>query len=107
MSAPVTSSGAIAWVDAIAPAQAIGICGAKMGRLAELFRAGVNLPKGFTVTVGAFRRHWEQARLAEIADAALGGLGAGAEPAEIEAAAAAVRTVVAGREMGAELAALV
>src|SRR5690349_6342076 len=106
MSDPVTSSGAIAWVDDIAPDQAIGICGAKMGRLAELFRAGVNLPKGFTVTVGAFRRHWEQARLAEIADAALGGLGAGAEHAEIEAGAAAVRTVVGAGEMRGERAAL-
>src|SRR5437763_1569822 len=88
---PITPSGAIAWVDDIAPDQAIGVCGAKMGRLAELYRAGVNLPKGFTVTVEAFRRHWEQAGLAEVADTALGGLGAGAEAAEIEAAAAAVR----------------
>jgi len=29
---------AIAWVDAIDPEQAIGVCGAKMGRLAELMR---------------------------------------------------------------------
>ena len=51
-------SDAIAWVDAIAPEQAVGVCGAKMGRLAELIRAGVSLPKGFTVTVDAYRRHW-------------------------------------------------
>ena len=104
---PVTPSGAIAWVDDIAPDQAIGVCGAKMGRLAELYQAGVNLPQGYTVTVEAFRRHWEQAGLAEVADAALGGLGADAGSAEIEAAAAAVRAVVAGREMSDELAALI
>jgi pyruvate,water dikinase len=104
---PITPSGAIAWVDDIAPDQAIGICGAKMGRLAELFRAGVNLPRGFTVTVEAYRRHWQQAGLDEVADAALGGLGADAGSAEIEAAAAAVRAVVAGREMSDELAALI
>ena len=46
---------AIAWVDEVAPDEAVGICGAKMGRLAELLRAGVSLPKGFTVTVEAFR----------------------------------------------------
>jgi len=51
--------------------------GVRIERLAELFRADVNLPKGFTVTVEAFRRHWEQAGLAEFADAALSGLGPG------------------------------
>ena len=51
---------AIAWVDEVAPDEAVRICGAKMGRLAELLRAGVSPPKGFTVTVEAFRRHWDQ-----------------------------------------------
>jgi len=105
---------AIAWVDEIAPDEAVGVCGAKMGRLAELLRAGVSLPQGFTVTVEAFRRHWEQAGLDEVADAALGGLvtdaEAGAaeiEPAKIEAAASAVRAELAGRDLGAGLAALI
>ena len=34
----------IAWVDEIDPGRAVGVCGAKMGRLAELLRAGVSLP---------------------------------------------------------------
>ncbi len=72
---------AIAWVDEVAPEQAVGSCGAKMGRLAELLQAGVCLPKGFTVTVSAFRRHWAQAGLDEVVDAALGGLRAGSGPA--------------------------
>ncbi len=96
---------AIAWVDEVAPDEAVGICGAKMGRLAELLQAGASLPKGFTVTVGAFRRHWEQAGLDKVADAALGGLGPGAGPAEIEAAASEVRAAVTGRDLGADLAA--
>jgi pyruvate, water dikinase len=100
---------AIAWVDEVAPDEAIGVCGAKMGRLAELLRAGVSLPKGFTVTVEAFRRHWEQTGLDEVADAALSGLsadsGAEAGPAEIEAAAGAIRAELAGRDLGADLAA--
>ena len=98
---------AIAWVDEVAPDEAVGICGAKMGRLAELLQAGLSLPRGFTVTVGAFRRHWDEAGLDEIADAALGGLGADAGPAEIEAAAALVRAELSGRDLGADLAALI
>jgi pyruvate,water dikinase len=104
---PITPSGAIAWVDDIAPDQAIGVCGAKMGRLAELYRAGVNLPQGFTVTVEAYRRHWEQAGLDEVADTALRGLGTGAEATKIEAAAATIQAEVADREMSADLAALI
>ena len=69
---------AIAWVDEVAPDEAVGVCGAKMGRLAELLRAGVTLPRGFTVTVGAFRRHWDQAGLDAVAGAALGAICAGA-----------------------------
>jgi len=103
--------GVIAWVDEVAPDEAVGICGAKMGRLAELLGAGVSLPQGFTVTVEAFRRHWEQAGLDEVADAALGGLvtdaEAGAaeiEPAKIEAAASAVRAELAGPGLAALIA---
>jgi len=98
---------AIAWVDEVAPDEAISVCGAKMGRLAELLRAGVSLPKGFTVTVEAFRQHWEHAGLDEVADATLGGLGADAGPAEIEAAAGAIRAELAGRDLGADLATLI
>jgi len=98
---------AIAWLDEIPAEQAVGICGAKMGRLAELLRAGVSLPQGFTVTVEAFRRHWDQAGLDEVTDAALGGLGPDAGPAEIDAAASAIRAALAGRDVGADLAALI
>ncbi len=98
---------AIAWVDEVAPDEAVGVCGAKMGRLAELLQAGVSLPKGFTVTVDAFRRHWDQAGLDEVIDAVLGGLGADAGPAEVEAAAQTVRAELISRDIGADLAALI
>jgi pyruvate,water dikinase len=98
---------AIAWLDEINPAQAVGVCGAKMGRLAELLRAGVNLPRGFTVTVEAFRRHWDEAGLDEVANAALAGLGPGTEPAQVEAAASELRAAVAGCALGADLSALI
>ena len=104
---PASWTGAVAWVDDIAPDQAVSACGAKMGRLAELFQAGVNLPQGFTVTVEAYRRHWEQSGLAEVADTALAGLDAEAGSADVEAAAAAVRAEVSGRELSADLAALI
>ena len=67
----------------------------------------MSLPKGFTVTVDAFRRHWDQAGLAEVADAVLGGLGTDAGPAEVEAAASAVRAELTGRDVSADLAALI
>ena len=98
---------AIAWVDEIAPEHAVGVCGAKMGRLAELLQAGVSLPKGFTVTVEAYRRHWAQAGLDEVVDGVLGGLGAEAGPAEVEAAARSVRAELTSRKIGADLAALI
>jgi pyruvate, water dikinase len=99
--------GAIEWVDAIAPERAVAVCGAKMGRLAELLRAGITLPQGFTVTVDAYRRHCERAGLDGVADAALAGLGPGARPEQIEAAAGQVRAEVANREIDAELAGLI
>ena len=98
---------AIAWVDEIAPEHAVGVCGAKMGRLAELLQAGVSLPKGFTVTVEAYRRHWAQAGLDEVVDGVLGGLGPEAGPAEVEAAARSVRAELTSRKIGADLAALI
>jgi len=98
---------AIAWVDAIVPEQAVGVCGAKMGRLAELTQAGVALPKGFTVTVDAYRRHWAQTGLDQAVDAALAGLGPAAGSAEIEEAAGAARSELTRRDLSADLAGLI
>ncbi len=98
---------AIVWVDAIAPEQAVGVCGAKMGRLAELRQAGVTLPRGFTVTVDAYRRHCAQAGLDEAIDAALAGLGPESRPSEIEAAARAAQAEMTSREIDSALASMI
>src|SRR5260370_40423280 len=98
---------AIAWVDEVAPDRAVGVCGAKMGRLAELLQAGISLPKGFTVTVEAYRQHWAQAGLDEVVEQMLGRPGADAGPGDVEAPAAAVRAEGGRREMSAGLAALI
>jgi len=98
---------AIAWVDATAPEQAVAICGAKMGRLAELLQAGVTLPQGFTVTVDAYRQHCAQAGLDQAIDAAFAGLGPQSGPGEIEAAAQAARTAMTSRELDSGLAAII
>lgn len=47
----------IAWLDELDPAIATAVAGAKMGRLSELSRLGINVPRGFTVTADAYRRH--------------------------------------------------
>jgi pyruvate, water dikinase len=98
---------ALAWLDAIPAEQAVGMCGAKMGRLTELLQAGVCLPQGFTVTVDAYRRHCDRSGLDEVIDARLGGLGAGAKPADVETAAHAVRAELAKRDIDPDLAGLI
>lgn len=99
--------GPLAWLDAIPAEQAVGMCGAKMGRLTELLRSGVSLPQGFTVTVEAYRQHCDRSGLDPVIDAALGGLGADAGPGEIETAALAVRAELAARPMDPDLAGLI
>jgi pyruvate, water dikinase len=97
----------VAWLDAIPAEQAVGMCGAKMGRLTELLRSGVSLPHGFTVTVEAYRQHCDRTGLDQVIDAALGGLGADAGPAEVEIAAQTVRSELAARPMDRDLAGLI
>ena len=94
----------IAWVDEIAPDQAVGTCGAKMGRLAELLAAGVTLPKGFTVTVDAYRQHCAASGLDRALDAVLGPLRPDTPAAEVEAAARAAQAEVTGRDLDPALA---
>lgn len=44
----------IAWPDDLAPESAASVTGDKMGRLAELSRVGLKVPRGFTVTAQAY-----------------------------------------------------
>lgn len=47
-------TGFIAWLDDLDPVSATALAGAKMGRLTELSRLGLKVPRGFTVTVDAY-----------------------------------------------------
>jgi pyruvate,water dikinase len=47
-------TGSVVWLDADAAEAGVG---AKMGRLARLYRLGVLVPRGFTVTTAAYREH--------------------------------------------------
>ena len=55
-------TGVIAWLDDPDPASAAAV-GAKMGRLAELARLGLKVPRGFTITVGAYVYHCAESGL--------------------------------------------
>ncbi|MCD2185561.1 PEP/pyruvate-binding domain-containing protein [Actinomycetospora soli] len=85
------SCAAIAWLDEVAPAEAIACGGAKMGRLAELLASGVQVPQGFAVTVEAYRRHCADSGLDGRIDAVLTGLGPDPDDGAVEAASAAIR----------------
>lgn len=85
------SCAAIAWLDEVAPAEAIACGGAKMGRLAELLASGVQVPQGFAVTVEAYRRHCAESGLDGRIDAVLAGLGSDPDDAAVEAASTAIR----------------
>ena len=79
------------WVDEVEPAAAVAVAGSKMGRLAELHRAGVQVPQGFAVTVDAYRRHCAESGLDARIDEVIAGWaptggrggrrGVGADPA--------------------------
>jgi len=53
----------IAWVDDLDPATATAVAGAKMGRLTELSSCGVRVPRGFTITVGAYAHQCSESGL--------------------------------------------
>ena len=78
---------ALVWVDEIEPEAAIAAAGSKMGRLADLHRAGVQVPQGFAVTVDAYRRHCAESGL----DGRIDEILAGCDPDAVEGASAQIR----------------
>lgn len=56
-------TGLIAWRDELDPASATVIAGPKMGRLTELSHLGLQVPRGFTVTVDSYKRHCRESGL--------------------------------------------
>jgi pyruvate,water dikinase len=77
----------VVWVDEVDPAQAVALAGSKMGRLTELHRAGVEVPRGFAVTVEAYRRHCAESGLDGQIDEVIEWLGAGEGGADVTDAA--------------------
>lgn len=98
---------AIVWVDEVEPAAAIAAAGSKMGRLAELHRAGVQVPQGFAVTVDAYRRHCAESGLDDRIDAVLTGLGTDPSDAAVNAASEEIRALFTATAMSEELAATI
>jgi pyruvate,water dikinase len=94
----------IVWTDELEPSAAVELAGSKMGRLAELARAGVTVPPGFTVTVDAYRRHCASSRLDEHIDEILDGLSPDAGQSDLEAASMKIAEAFTSRDMPAELA---
>lgn len=97
--------GPVAWLGEKPPDVAIAISGAKMGRLAELRAAGVAVPRGFVVTVEAYRRHCSSAGLDAIVETALApGSGGSGDIADAETASAEIRAAFDRARMPAEVA---
>lgn len=94
MTVVLVESGSIVWVDAVDDADvsaAVAAAGSKIGRLAELHLAGVQVPQGFAVTVDAYRRHCADAGLDAQIDGVLAGLGDDPADAAVAAASARIR----------------
>jgi pyruvate, water dikinase len=83
------------WVDGDAePAAAVAAAGSKIGRLAELHRCGVQVPRGFAVTVDAYHRHCAESGLDASIDEVIAGLGDQPDADAVHAASARIRELV-------------
>ena len=101
MTAPST-----VWVDGEQDAATmVAAAGSKIGRLAELHRCGVEVPRGFAVTVDAYRRHCAESGLDADIDEAIRGLGADPADAAVDAASSQIRELVEATPMSDGLAA--
>lgn len=85
------AAAAVAWLDELEPAEAVSVAGSKMGRLTGMMRSGVAVPRGFTVTAQAYRRHCEEAGLSEVIDRTVGELPASPSDEQVEFAASEIR----------------
>ena len=103
--APLVAGESIVWVDEVDRSQAVAVAGSKMGRLTELHLAGVEVPRGFAVTVGAYRRHCGESGLDGAIDEVIARLGAEPSDAEVERASAEIRALFEATPMSDALAA--
>jgi pyruvate,water dikinase len=92
------STDSIVWIDEVDTDSAVAAAGSKIGRLTELHRAGVSVPQGFAVSVGAYLRHCAASGLDARVQAVIDGLGGdssgpGPSDAEVEAASREIRAM--------------
>ncbi|NMH95799.1 PEP/pyruvate-binding domain-containing protein [Pseudonocardia acidicola] len=93
MTGVLVGTDSIVWVDEVDPAAAVAAAGSKMGRLSELYRAGVQVPQGFAVTVDAYRRHCAESGLDGRIEEVISWLGAEPSDAAVEDASAKIRAL--------------
>ncbi len=99
------TAASVVWVDEVDPGEAVALAGSKMGRLTELHLAGVEVPRGFAVTVDAYRRHCAESGLDGRIDEVITRLGTEASDAEVEKASAEIRALFEATPMSGALAA--
>ncbi|SNR53223.1 pyruvate, water dikinase [Haloechinothrix alba] len=92
------------WLDDMQPGEAVGLGGAKIGRLVEMMAAGVHVPRGFVVGVDAYRAHCQVTGLDERIDAALAPLPPDAGEDRVAAAADEIRAAFEATALDSELA---
>jgi pyruvate,water dikinase len=102
----MTGGESIVWVEAEAAASTrTADVGAKMGRLSRLHRLGVLVPRGFTVTTAAYRRHCARSGLDALIAQAPAELGADPGEDAVDTAAARIRDAVEHTPLSDDLAA--
>lgn len=89
---PGTCTESIVWIDQVDTADAVAAAGSKIGRLTELHRAGVTVPEGFAVTVGAYLRHCADSGLDGRVQRVIDSLGTAPSDDDVEAASGEIRT---------------
>lgn len=81
----------IVWLEQVGSETASAVAGAKMGRLSELIEAGITVPRGFSVSIDAYRRHCSESGLDSTIDRITAGVHDVSDQAAIEAASQAVK----------------
>ncbi len=94
----------VVWLDEVVPETANRVVGAKMGRLSELSSTGLRVPRGFSVTVDAYRRHCADTGLDALIEDRLGPLTDTHDRAQVQAASLEIQAAFEATEPGAELA---
>lgn len=84
---------ALVWVDSVDPADAERVAGAKMGRLAEVHRAGVPVPRGFVVTSESYQQYCTDSGVNTVIDDTVAELGPDPSASALDEVSARVRSL--------------